>query len=68
MVWVERDLKDLLVPIPCHGQGHLPLDQVTQSPIQHGLEHFQAGGSDNFSVQPVPVSHHPRSKQFLSSI
>ena len=36
MVWVRRDLKDHLVPTPCHGQGHLPLDQLAQSPIQPG--------------------------------
>lgn len=24
LVWVERDLKALLVLLPCHGQGHLP--------------------------------------------
>lgn len=29
---------------PCHGQGHLPSDQLVQSPIQAGLEHFQLGG------------------------
>jgi len=23
---------------PCHGQGHLPLDQVAQSPVQPDLE------------------------------
>ena len=40
MVWVGRELVDDLVPIPCHGQGHLPLDQVAQSPIQSGLKHF----------------------------
>jgi len=32
MVWVGRDLKEHLVKTP-----HLPLDQVTQSPIQPGL-------------------------------
>ena len=26
---------------PCYGQGHLPLDQVAQSPVQPDLEHFQ---------------------------
>jgi len=30
-----------VVPTPCHGQGHLPLDQVVQSSIQPGLEHCQ---------------------------
>jgi len=66
MVWVGRNLKDYLVQPPCHGQGHLPLDQVAQSPIQPGLEHCQGEGSHNFSGQPVPVPHHPHSKQFIS--
>ena len=30
---------------PCRGQGHLPLDQVVQSPVQPGLEHCQGGAS-----------------------
>jgi len=30
--WVGRDLKDHLVPTPCHGQTHLPLDQADQKP------------------------------------
>jgi len=42
---------------PCHGQGHLPLAQAIQSPIQPGLEHCQGGGSHSFSGQPVPVPH-----------
>lgn len=29
-----------LVQIPCHRQGHHLLDQVAQSPVQPGLEHF----------------------------
>jgi len=61
MVWVGRDLKDHLVPTPCPGQGHLPLDQVAQSRIQPGLESFQGGGSHSFFGQPVPVPHHPHS-------
>lgn len=28
MSWFERDLKDNLVPTLCHGQGHLPPEQV----------------------------------------
>lgn len=30
MVCVGRDLGADPVPVPCHGRGHLPLDQVTQ--------------------------------------
>jgi len=44
MVWVGRDLIDHLVPTPCHGQVHLPLDQAAQSPVQPGLGHCQGGG------------------------
>jgi len=43
MVSIGRDLKDHLIPTPCHEQGHLPLHQVAQSSIQPGLEHFQGG-------------------------
>ena len=50
---------------PLLRQGHLPPDQVAQSPIQPGLECFQGGGIHNLSGQPVPVSHHPPSKEFL---
>lgn len=28
MAWAGRNLKALLIPTPCHGQGH-SLDQVT---------------------------------------
>lgn len=41
MVWVGKDLKEHLVPNPCCGLGHLSLDLVAQSFIQHGLKHFQ---------------------------
>jgi len=67
MVWVGKNLIDHLVPPLCHGQGHLPLDQVAQSPIQRGLQQFQGGGIHDFSGQPVPVPHHPHSKEVLNS-
>jgi len=54
MVWVGRDLIDHPVPHPCHGQGPLPPGQVAQSPVQPGLERFQAGDIHSFSGQPVP--------------
>ena len=47
-VCVAKKLIDHLVALPCHGQGHLPLDQVAQRPIQPGLEHFQRGASTAF--------------------
>lgn len=40
MGWVERDFKDQLIPAPFHGKGHFPLEQIGQSPIQPGIEHF----------------------------
>jgi len=68
MVSVGRDLKYYLVPTPCHEQSHLPLEQVVQSSIQPGLEHFQGGGIHNFYQPPVPVFHHPHGEEFLSNI
>jgi len=68
MVWVGQDFKYHPVPTPCHRQGHFPLDQVAQSHIQPGLEHFQGGGTHSFSGQPVPSPHHPHSKEFLPYI
>ena len=54
MAWVGRDLKDHLVQPRCHKQGHLPLDQVAQSPVQPGLGMLPGIGSHSFSGQPVP--------------
>jgi len=62
---LEGTLKIILFQAPCHGQGHLPLDQVAQSPMQPGLEHFQGGGIHSSSGQPVPVPHHPHRKEIL---
>jgi len=31
MIWIGKVLIHYLVPTPCHGQGHLPLDQAAQS-------------------------------------
>lgn len=36
-----------LVHSPCHWQGHLSLDQITQSPIQPDSEHLQGWGIHN---------------------
>ena len=57
MVWVEKDFKDHLVQLPCHVQGHLPLDQVAQSPVIPGLEHVQGWGIHTFSGQLIPPPH-----------
>jgi len=40
-------------------------DQIDQSLSQPGLEHFQGGGTHNFSGESVPVPHHPHSKEFF---
>ena len=46
---LEGTLKIIWFQAICHGQGHLPVDQVAQSPIQPGLEHCQGGGIHSFS-------------------
>lgn len=38
---LEGTFKNHLVPTPCRGQGRLPLDQLSQSPVQPGLEPCQ---------------------------
>lgn len=44
MLWVGRDLKDLVL-IPCHGQGRLPLDRVARSPSRLVLNSSMDGSS-----------------------
>jgi len=39
---LEATFKGHLVQPPCSEQGHLQLDEVAQSPVQPGLECFQA--------------------------
>lgn len=68
VAWVEKGLKDNLISSPCCEQGHLLLDQLAQSPIQHDLELFQGWGIHAFSGQHVPVLHHSISKELLSVI
>lgn len=68
MALVGRDLNDHLVPPPCHRQGHIPLGQAAQSPIQPGLEHLQGWGNHSFSRQSVPVPHHAQSEEFPSNL
>jgi len=45
MLWVGRNFRGHLAQLPCSEQGHLPLDQVAQSPLQPGLECFQGWAS-----------------------
>ena len=50
--WVGRNLKDHLVPTPCHRQVcHTP----DQGPIQPGPENLQGQDIQSFSAQPLPV-------------
>ena len=54
--------------LPCHGQGLHPPDQAVQGPIQPDLEHLQGWGVHSFPAQPVPMPHHPLSKEFIPNI
>jgi len=65
---LEGTLQIIQLQPPCREQGHLPPDQVAESPVQPGLEHCQGGGSHSFSGQPVPVPHHPHGKEFHPNI
>jgi len=66
---VGRNLQDHIVPSPTTtGRDHLPLEKVAQNLVQPGLEHFQGGGINHFSGQPVPVPYNPHSKELLPYI
>lgn len=54
MVWAEKYLKDDLIPNPCHGQEHLPLNQVAPRPVQPFLGHFQGGCTHSSFGQIYP--------------
>jgi len=68
MVWVGKNLKNHPIPTPCGGQGHLPLDQIAQSPIQPGFERLQEGSIPNFDRQAILGPHHSHSEEFLPNI
>ena len=55
---LEGTFKGRLVQPPCHEQGHLPLDQVAQSPVQPALECCQGWGIYNVSGQLDPADGH----------
>lgn len=65
---LEWTLKIIYFQAPCCGQGHLPPDQIPQSPIQHGLENVQRGEVHNLFGQLVSMSHHLDSKEYLPNI
>lgn len=54
---IAKYLKDCISPTPCHGQGHLLLDPVCQSPIQPSLEHFQGRSIHNHYGKSIPVPY-----------
>jgi len=69
---LERTLRISKFQLPCHRQGHHPLgvvlDQITQGPIQPGLEHLQGQDIYNLSGQPVSASHHSFCKELPPDI
>jgi len=65
---LEGTFRGHLAQPPCSEQGHLPLDEAAQSPVQPGLECFQGRVLHYLSGQPVPVFHHPYHKNFLPFI
>ncbi|NWW54203.1 SHAN3 protein, partial [Pedionomus torquatus] len=68
LIELEGTFKIIQFHPPCPGQGHLPPPQVAPSSIQPGLEPLQGWGSHSFSGQPLPVPHHPHSKEVLPKI
>lgn len=64
MVWVGGDLTNPVVLTPCTGQGHLTLEQPTQSSIQHlqesAVQKNQLLNSETDAVSwweyPIPFS------------
>jgi len=60
---VGRDLCRSYSPTPLPKQGHL--QQAAQDHIYVGFEYLQIRRLHNLSGQPVPVLHHPQSKQVL---
>ena len=60
MAWIGRDLKDHVVPNPCHEEGCHPSDQAAQGPIQPVLEHLKGWSllSFTFSFLECPCAAH----------
>lgn len=57
---LERTFRDPVQPLS-HGQRHLKLDQVAQSPFQ---SHFLLYICQYKSIDPCPVTTHPGKKVF----
>lgn len=58
-----QTLKDI-TPHPAMGKEHLPLFQISPSPIQPVHENFQGQGSHNFSGQQSPTASEGFIKNF----
>ena len=61
MVRVRRDLWGSPSPTPLPKQGHL--QQTAQDLVQAGFEYVQRRRIHNLPRQPVPMLHHPQSKE-----
>lgn len=49
MVWAGRDLNYKFVPNPCHGDGHLPPEQVAKALLDLNLSTYRDYITYNFS-------------------
>lgn len=73
MVWVGGSFEGHKEPL-CRGQGHFPLDQGVQSPVQPGPGPFQGWNNHIISGKPVSVPQIPhggrvhRDQGFLKAI
>ena len=65
MYWKGHKSPPSSSPVPSY--CCLPLSQAAWGPIQPGLEHLQGWGI-HILGQPVPVPHHPLSKNFPPNI
>ena len=66
MVGVGRDLWGSSSPTTLPKQGHL--QQAAQYLVQAGSEYLQRRRIHNIPGQPVPVLHHPQSKEALPHV
>lgn len=53
MVWLGKELKIVQLQAPWHSKGHLSLEQVAQSPIQPGFEHFLGEASTAINISKL---------------
>ena len=65
MLGVGRDLCGSSSPTPLSKQSHI--EQAAQDLVQAGLEYLQKR-IDNLPGQPIPVLHHPQSKEVLPHV